>query len=290
MKTIAITLGDVAGIGPEIVRKALQSGKLDSRFRYKILLENLAPKVLPGKISKSAGQFVLTSLEAGVIGCLQGDYTALVTAPVHKAGLKQIGFRFPGQTEWLAHRTHTKSFSMMLVSDLLRVALVTIHVPLKKVSSLLTPSSIYQTIHLTYQGLVRLGIRRPRIFVAALNPHGGVREEQGFEEKRIIVPAIDRAQRDFGKSISGPYSPDHVFWLALQGKADAVVCMYHDQGLIPLKTLAFDRGVNFTLGLPIIRTSPDHGTAYDIAGKNKANCQSMIEAINLAVRLSLKSG
>ena len=230
MKPIAITLGDVAGIGPEVIRKALKSKKLNSRFKYEVILADKIPKIKPGKISLTASRFALDSLKEGVAGCLQGNYAALVTGPVNKAGLKLAGFRFPGQTEWLAHRTKIKKFAMMLVGGQLRVSLVTIHVPLKKVSALLTQSKIMTTIQLTYEGLQRLGIHKPRILVAALNPHGGVAAEQGDEESKIIVPAVCQSQKLFGKNITGPYSPDHVFWLAQNGQADAVVCMYHDQG------------------------------------------------------------
>jgi len=290
MKTIAITLGDVAGIGPEVVRKALRSGKLDRRFRYHVLFQDEMPRVKRGRLSREAARFARRSLEAGVAGCLGGDFAALVTAPVSKAGLKLAGFPFPGQTEFLAHRTRTRRFAMMLTGGGLRVTLATIHVPVRKVSGLLSRVLILEKIELTHAMLKRLGIRKPRIAVAGLNPHGGVAEEQGGEERRIILPAVRAAVKKFGKSITGPHSPDHVFWLAKRGGTDAVVCMYHDQGLIPLKMLAFDSGVNVTLGLPIIRTSPDHGTAYDIAGKNRANPQSMIEAIRLAARLALSRG
>src|SRR5262249_22063528 len=147
---------------------------------------------------------------------------------------------------------------------------------------------IVEKIGLTHAALRRLGVRSPRIAVAGLNPHGGVPEERGREERDIILPAVRAAARRWGRRITGPHSPDHVFWLARNGGADAVVCMYHDQGLVPLKMLAFDSGVNVTLGLPFVRTSPDHGTAYDIAGKNRANPQSMIEAINLAANLVIR--
>ena len=271
-----------------MVRKALRSRVLNPHFRYEILLADHAPRVAPGRISKTAAGFALDSLKAGVAGCLRGYYAALVTAPVNKAGLQQTGFRFPGQTEWLAHQTGARKFTMLLVSDRLRVALATIHAPVRHVASLLSRAAIRNTIELTHHWLLKFGIRRPRILVAALNPHGGVAGEQGIEEIKIIAPAVRQARKCWGSGITGPYSPDYIFWLAYQGRADAVVCMYHDQGLIPLKMLAFDRGVNVTLGLPIIRTSPDHGTAYDIAGENKASARSMIEAINLAARLSRK--
>ncbi len=288
MLPIAITLGDVAGIGPEVVRKALRSGKLDRRFHYEVILGERAPRVTPGNVSRTAALFALESLEAATDGCLRGDYAALVTGPVHKAGLKLAGFHFPGQTEWLAHRTCTRRFAMMLTGGNLRVTLVTTHLPLRLVSGQLTRARVRDTIGLTHEWLLKFGIRKPRILVAALNPHGGVPAEEGREERTIIRPAVHDAQERWGGGIDGPFSPDHVFWMAHHGKADAVVCMYHDQGLIPLKMLAFEKGVNLTLGLPIIRTSPDHGTAYDIAGKNKANPESMIEAINLAAKLATR--
>lgn len=287
-KTIAITLGDVAGIGPEVVRKALRSGKLDRRFRYEIVLENSVPKVKPGDSSKTSAFFAWTSLESAVSECLRGRYAAVVTGPVCKSSLQSIGFKFPGQTEWLAFRTQTKKFAMMLVGGKLRVSLVTIHEPLRHVSSLLTKEKLLTTIELTHRWLCKFGIKNPRIFVAALNPHGGVLSEAGHEEKMIIAPAVKQAQKKFGNRISGPLSADHLFWAAHRGGADAVICMYHDQGLIPLKMIAFDSGVNVTLGLPIIRTSPDHGTAFDIAGKNKATPHSMIAAINLAAKLAAR--
>jgi 4-hydroxythreonine-4-phosphate dehydrogenase len=288
MKTIAITLGDVAGIGPEVVRKALRSGKLDRRFHYEVVLENSMPKVKPGKSSRVSAFFAWTSLESALSGCLQRRYSAVVTGPVSKASLQSIGFTFPGQTEWLAFRTQTEKFAMMLVGGSLRVSLVTIHEPLRNVSSLLTQQKIFTTIELTHRWLLRFGIKKPRIFVAALNPHGGVPSEAGREEKRAIAPAVKQARKKWGNQITGPLSADYLFWAAHQGEADAVICMYHDQGLIPLKMLAFDSGVNLTLGLPIIRTSPDHGTAFDIAGKNKANPESMIAAINLAAKLAAR--
>lgn len=283
---IAITIGDPAGIGPEVVRKALRLRRLDRRFRYEIVLADRMPRVTPGRASLTGARFALDALEAGVQGCLDGRFAALVTGPVNKAGLRLAGFRFPGQTEWLAHRTRTRRFAMMLVGGDLRVALVTTHVPLRRVSALLTRENILEVIGLTHAWLVKFGIRRPRVLVAALNPHGGVPDEAGREEREVIAPAIRAARRKWGVGISGPHTPDHVFRTAREGGGDAVVCMYHDQGLIPLKMLEFERGVNLTLGLPIIRTSPDHGTAYAIAGKNRANPSSMIEAIKLAGRLA----
>lgn len=289
-RIIAITPGDPSGIGPEVVRKALRSGKLDRRFRYEVVLGDEIPRVAPGRPSRLGARFALRALEAGVAGCLEQRYAALVTGPVNKAALKAAGFRFPGQTEWLAARTGAKAFAMMLVGGPLRVTLVTIHVPLREVPRLLTRHKVCEAIRLTRDGLRRLGIARPKIAVAALNPHGGAAGEEGVEERRILAPAVRAARRELGGEVTGPHSPDAIFRDAWRGKVDAVVCMYHDQGLIPLKTVAFDQGVNLTLGLPIVRTSPDHGTAYALAGKNRADPGSLIAAIRLAARLSARRG
>lgn len=282
---IGITLGDVAGIGPEVVEKALLSGKLSDQYLYRVIGHESAPQVLPGKISRPAAQFARESLEEGVREALTGEIAALVTAPVNKTGMKQAGFEFPGQTEFLAALTGTKKFAMMLVGGKLRVALVTTHVPVKDVSKLLRVEKIAGVIELTAHFCLSSGIRNPKIGVLGLNPHAG---EIGDEEKKLIVPAIARARKILSSKpvrIAGPLSADTAFYYALSGRYDAMVCMYHDQGLIPLKMLAFDTGVNLTLGLPIIRTSPDHGTAYDIAGKDLAHPESMISAINMACEL-----
>ncbi|NUN93661.1 MAG: 4-hydroxythreonine-4-phosphate dehydrogenase PdxA [Verrucomicrobiae bacterium] len=289
-RIIAITLGDPSGIGPEVVRKALRSGKLDRRFRYEVVLGSEIPRVAPGRPSRLGARFALRALEAGVAGCLDGRYAALVTGPVNKAALKAAGFRFPGQTEWLAARTGAKAFAMMLVGGRLRVALVTIHTPLRDVPRLLSRRKVRETIRLAHAALRRFGIRQPKIAVAALNPHGGAAGEEGIEERRIVAPAVRDARRRLGGEITGPHTPDAIFRDAWRGKVDAVVCMYHDQGLIPLKMVAFDQGVNLTLGLPIVRTSPDHGTAYALAGKNRADPGSLIAAIRLAAKLSARGG
>lgn len=279
---IGITLGDVAGIGPEVVRKALKSRKLDRRFEYEVILESSAPHVRMGKINDEASLFAMGCLMVGVTRAMSGDYAALVTGPVNKSGLKRVGFAYPGQTEFLAAMTRTREFAMMLSGDRLKVVLVTIHEPIRKVSDLLTPDGIGRVIKLTSSFLHKSGIAHPRIAVAGLNPHAG---EFGDEERKIIAPAIKSVARNCrSDQISGPHSPDAIFYRAAQGEYDAVVCMYHDQGLIPLKLLCFDSGVNTTLGLPFIRTSPDHGTAYDIAGRGMANPSSMIAAINFAAQ------
>ncbi len=284
---IGITLGDVAGIGPEVVCKALACGKLPFDFDYEVVLNSAAPRVHPGRPSLSAARFSMASLQAGIDGIRNGRFCALVTGPVNKTGLARAGFRHPGQTEWLAAKTGTKRFAMMLVCDRLRVSLVSTHLSLARAVRAVRAGRILEVARLTREFLLRIGIRRPKIAVAGLNPHAGENGIIGREDMRIILPAVRRMRRRRWR-VSGPISPDTVFHQAAHGAYDAVVCMYHDQGLIPLKLLAFDSGVNVTLGLPFPRTSPDHGTAYDIAGKNVANPGSMIEAVKLACVLAKK--
>ena len=263
---IGITLGDVAGIGPEIVAKALRSGKLDKSFDYEVI----------GNARTKRRQDAYDWLVVGAQRCLWGDLAALVTAPV----TKELVAPFPGQTELLADIAGTKNFAMMLVGGPLRVALVTIHKPLARVPGLITGRRIRNVINLTEDFCHRLGIKRPRIGVAGLNPHAGEGGLLGTEERRIIAPAIKRTRA------TGPWPADTLFHKAYRGEFDAVVAMYHDQGLAPLKMVAFDTGVNLTLGLPFVRTSPDHGTACDIVGKGIAKPDSMTAAINLAAKLS----
>lgn len=267
-RRIGITLGDVAGIGPEIVTKALASRQLDPRFDYEVI----------GTPNTKRAADAADWIASGVKRCLAGDLVALVTAPVNK----KIVAPWPGQTELLASLSKTGKFAMMLVGGPLRVALVTTHAPLRAVPKLITGRRIRDVIELTEDFCRRIGIKRPRIGVAGLNPHAGEGGMFGDEERRIIAPAIKRTRA------VGPLPADTLFHKAYRGEFDAVVAMYHDQGLVPLKMIAFDTGVNLTLGLPFVRTSPDHGTAYDIAGKNLARPDSMIAAINLAARLASK--
>ena len=268
---IGITLGDPAGIGPEIVAKALASGQLDRHFDYEVIGDPRTNR------RADAADWVM----AGARRCLAGELAALVTGPV----TKELVAPWPGQTEMLAHLSRTKKFAMMLVGGPLRVALVTIHVPLARVPKLITARKILEVTELSHALCRRLGIARPRIGVAALNPHAGESGRFGTEEKRIIAPAVRRADRQLG-GVTGPWPADTLFHKAYHGGFDAVVAMYHDQGLAPLKMIAFDQGVNLTLGLPFVRTSPDHGTAFDIAGQGIARPDSLIAAINLAARLA----
>jgi 4-hydroxythreonine-4-phosphate dehydrogenase len=274
---IGITLGDPAGIGPEVVAKALASGKLSKQFDYEVL----------GDARTRRRADAVDWVVQGARRCLAGELDALVTAPLSKQLLRDAGYRFAGHTELLAHLSGTKKFAMMLVGGPLRVALVTIHVPLARVPRLLSAAKILNVIELSHQACRQFGIRRPKIGVAGLNPHAGEDGLLGGEERRLIAPAVRRAVRK-GLDVTGPWPADTLFHQAYHGRFDAVVAMYHDQGLAPLKMIAFDTGVNLTLGLPFVRTSPDHGTAFDIAGKGKARPDSMIAAINLAARLAGK--
>jgi 4-hydroxythreonine-4-phosphate dehydrogenase len=274
---IGITLGDPASIGPEVVAKALKSGRLSRRFDYEVIGNPRA------KRRADAADWVVE----GAKRCLAGDLAALATAPITKELLHRAGYPFTGQTELLADLSRTKRFAMMLAGGPLRVALVTTHAPLRDVAKLITGRKIAEVIELSDQICRRFGVRRPRIAVAGLNPHAGEGGLLGDEERRIIGPAVKRAARR-GITVSGPYSADTLFHRAAHGEFDAVVAMYHDQGLAPFKLIAFDSGVNLTLGLPFIRTSPDHGTAPDIAGKGIARPEGMIAAINMAAHLATK--
>jgi 4-hydroxythreonine-4-phosphate dehydrogenase len=272
---IGITLGDPAGIGPEVVAKALKSGRLDRRFDYEVIGN---PRT---KRRADAADWVVE----GAKRCLEGELAALATAPITKELLHRAGYPFVGQTELLAHLSRTKRFAMMLTGGPLRVALVTIHAPLRDVPKLIRTRKIVEVIELSDEICRRFGIRRPRIAVAGLNPHAGEGGLLGDEEQRVIAPAVKRAARS-GIVVNGPHSADTLFYRAAHGQFDAVVAMYHDQGLAPLKLIAFDDGVNLTLGLPFVRTSPDHGTAPDIAGKGIARPNGMIAAINMAAKLA----
>ena len=283
MTTIGITLGDAAGIGPEIVRAALASGKLDADFAYRVIGD--APDCEPGQPTPDTSRAAFVSLEESTRLALAGGIAAVVTAPVSKARMHDAGFHFPGQTEFFADRCGMENFAMCLTGGTLTVALVTAHLPLREVSDALRKTEIVRVGNLLADFLaLRLG-REPRIAVAGLNPHAGESGDLGREEIEVIAPAVGELQSAI---FTGPFSPDTVFHRAAQGEFDGVLCMYHDQGLIPLKLHAFDAGVNVTLGLPFPRTSPDHGTAFEIAGKNLARPDSMISAINLAAELARK--
>ncbi len=320
---IGITMGDPAGIGPEILINALSDPKISGICRPVVIgdkivlnkaIERLkAPLTLlsidhPDEFSNIAhgvnliqascldpgatlanpptaetGKAMETYIIKAVDLARTGKIQAMVTCPITKTGLKAAGSRFHGHTELIAHRTRSHNFAMMMAGRQLKVVLATIHIPLARVSETLTIDGILRVIDLTCDALInRFGIPRPRLAVAGLNPHAGEASMFGEEEETLICPAVAAARKK-GYEIQGPLPPDTVFHHAVQGKFDAVVCMYHDQGLIPFKLIHFEDGVNTTLGLPIIRTSVDHGTAYDIAWTGKADPTSLKEAIKMAV-------
>src|SRR5437762_11963847 len=292
---IGITLGDCAGIGPEIVDLALKSGRVPDSIEYVVI--GRQPNCKAGKPTSETARAAAAALEEAVTLARRGEFDAIVTGPVHKARMYEVGFRFPGQTEFFAERYGMKNFATCLTGGKLTVALVTAHLPLREVQRALKHSAIVRVGLLLAEFLSRHSsakgdraspvIRAPRIAVAGLNPHAGESGKLGLEEIEIIAPAIEELNSsvvtDYSSLVfTGPISPDTVFHRAIEGEFDAVLCMYHDQGLIPLKLHAFHSGVNVTLGLPFPRTSPDHGTAFEIAGKGIARPDSMIAAINLA--------
>lgn len=317
-------MGESGGIGPEVIVKALHRADIrkcctpfvigDAEImRNAVKLTGLPVKIKPisslsqlkpakGRIevldikcnspfikgvpSKNAGRAVVGYIREAVSLALKNEVSAIVTAPISKESLKMAGYKWPGHTELLAGLTKTKDFAMMFVSDRLKVILTTIHIPLKDVPGKINQTVTLKTIRLAKKGAGMLGIKNAGIAVAGLNPHAGESGIIGREEIMSITPAIKMAVKE-GINVSGPYPPDVIFHKAYNGDFDLVVCMYHDQGLIPFKMLAFDTGVNVTVGLPIIRTSPDHGTGFDIAWKNKAKPSSMIEAIKLASKMEL---
>jgi 4-hydroxythreonine-4-phosphate dehydrogenase len=322
---IAISLGDVTGIGPEVTLKALAAEAPQDETRYLLIgdsghvaalyeqlglhwplqpfsefnaqgrffLHNPLSEPLPPKLeagSPAAARAAVAWLADGAQRCLNHEADALVTAPVNKEAILRSGQPFIGQTEFLSHLAGTNRTVMMLLGDddrgrWLRVALATTHVPLKLVSEQLRAEKIQLAIEMASRACQDLALPRRRIGVCGLNPHAGEGGEFGREEIDLIRPAVEAMQRK-GLDVVGPLACDTLFHQAYRGDFDAVVAMYHDQGLGPLKMVAFENGVNWTLGLPFIRTSPDHGTAYDIAGQGKANPSSMRAAIRLAKRLA----
>jgi 4-hydroxythreonine-4-phosphate dehydrogenase len=280
---IGITIGDPAGIGPEIVRAALASGRLPGNAEYSVI--GPAVDCSLGQPTNETARAALTALEEAIVLARSGEIHGVVTGPIHKARMYAIGFPFPGQTEFFAERCGTTNFAMLLTGGKLTVALVTTHIPLRDVPAALSKDEIVR-VGLLLEGFLRQrNIREPRIAVAGLNPHAGESGALGREEIEIIAPAVAELNSR-SPHFAGPFSPDTLFHHAANGDWDGVLCMYHDQGLIPLKLHAFHEGVNVTLGLPFPRTSPDHGTAFEIAGKGIARPDSMIAAITLAVELA----
>jgi 4-hydroxythreonine-4-phosphate dehydrogenase len=287
---IGITLGDQAGIGPEVVRAALASGHLPTDAKYSVIGPTVDCSL--GQPTAKTAEAAFAALEEAAQLGFRGEIDAVVTGPINKARMYEIGFKFPGQTEFFAERCGTKNFAMLLTGGKLTIALVTVHLPFREIVATLKTEEIVRVGLLLHDFLRRRGIDKPRIAVAGLNPHAGESGALGREEIEIIGPAIEQLQSAIGNRqsaiIAGPFSPDTIFHHAADGDWDAVLCMYHDQGLIPLKLHAFHEGVNVTLGLPFPRTSPDHGTAFEIAGKNIARPDSTIAAIRLAVELARK--
>ena len=278
---LGITVGDPAGIGPEIIRACLADPQLPAACAYRVI--GRSEGFEPGKPDLASARASWDALKEAAGLLESGEIAGVVTGPVSKVGLHSAGFPFPGQTEFFAARSGTDSYAMCLTGNSLTVGLVTIHVALRDVPRLLKKEEIVRTGKLLAGFVRRRTGRDSRIAVAGLNPHAGEAGLFGSEETEIIAPAVEELARD--GNFSGPHSPDTVFHRASQGEFDAVLSMYHDQGLIPLKLLAFDSGVNVTLGLPYPRTSPDHGTGFDIAGKGRANHASMLAAIKLAAEL-----
>jgi 4-hydroxythreonine-4-phosphate dehydrogenase len=286
---VAITVGDPSGIGPEIARKAAAaSGVLDACTPVIYAPEDVEAFV-PGQVSAEAGRAAYDTIVRAVEDARAGRVDAVATAPISKLAFAQAGLPWRGHTDLLAHLCGVDHVVMMFHASALKVALITVHVPLADVPRLLTPDAVTSTIELVARELPRFGIARPRLALAGLNPHAGEDGVLGVEDGRVLAPAV-AACRARGIDVVGPVPGDTVFVRASRGEFDAVVACYHDQGLIPVKLLAFGTAVNVTLGLPIVRTSVDHGTAFDIAGQDKADPGSMIEAVLLAAKLAGRRG
>jgi 4-hydroxythreonine-4-phosphate dehydrogenase len=284
---IAITAGDPSGIGPEIAARAAADPavrELCEPIVYGPPPEQVFP---PGVLSADAGRAAHDAIVRAVDDARRGAVDAVATAPINKQALRLAGMPWTGHTDLLAHLTGAQQVAMMFHSEPLRVVLMTVHVALSEVPRLLTRALVESTIDLTARELPRFGVGSPRIAVAGLNPHAGEHGLFGSEEQAVITPAVE-ASRQRGVDVSGPFPADTIFVRAARGEFDVVVACYHDQGLIPVKLAAFGRAVNVTLGLPIIRTSVDHGTAFDIAGKSIADAGSMIEAVKLAATLAVR--
>ena len=282
---IGITVGDPAGIGPEIARKAADDARVRDVCEPVLYGPPAGSRFTPGELSAEAGRAAYDAICAAVRDAQAGTIAAIATAPINKLAFSRAGLPWKGHTDLLGHLTGSPRVAMMFWSEPLKVVLATVHVPLSQVPAVLTREVMDGTIDLTSQGLPRFGIPRPRLAVAGLNPHAGEEGLLGDEERAVIRPAVDAA-RARGIQIEGPLPGDTVFVRATKGEFDAVIACYHDQGLIPVKLLAFGHSVNVTLGLPIIRTSVDHGTAFDIAGTGVADPTSLIEATLLAGRLA----
>ena len=288
---IALTVGDPAGIGPEIAAKAAADPRVRDVCEPVLYGPPAGTRFEPGILSADAGRAAYEAICTATRDALAGIVSAVATAPVSKLALARAGFPWKGHTDLLAHLTGSPRVAMMFWSEPLRVVLVTVHVPLADVPRLLTRELVDEVIDLTAREMPRFsgGSDGTRMALAGLNPHAGEEGLMGDEDQRVLRPAVEAAQAR-GVSIDGPFPGDTVFVRASRGEFDVVIACYHDQGLIPVKLLAFGRAVNVTLGLPIIRTSVDHGTAFDIAGKGVADPSSMVEATLLAAKLAAWAG
>jgi 4-hydroxythreonine-4-phosphate dehydrogenase len=280
---IAITEGDPAGIGPEIAAKASRDPRV--RAVCEPVIYGSDVRITPGELSAESGCAAYDTIVRAVRDAQAGVIHAIATAPINKEALALAGLPWRGHTEMLAELTNAPRVAMMFWSEKLRVVLATIHIPLASVPAALTVQSVFDIVELTHRELPRFGIARPRLALAGLNPHAGEHGVLGQEETDVLEPAVARGNAA-GINISGPYPGDTIFLRAVRGEFDAVIACYHDQGLIPIKMVAFGEAVNVTLGLPIIRTSVDHGTAFDIAGKDMADPESMVQAVLLAAKLA----
>ena len=286
---VAITSGDPAGIGPQIAQRAAEDPRVIAACEPRIYGPAGDVRFVPGVLSAEAGRAAYETICSAVRDALDGRVSAIATAPINKLAFSRAGLPWKGHTDLLAHLTHASRAAMMFWSEPLRVVLATVHVPLSAVPALLTRDLLRDIVDLTARELPRFGIARPRLALAGLNPHAGEDGLLGSEDEAVLRPAVRDAQ-ERGIDIEGPFPGDTIFGRAARGEFDAVIACYHDQGLIPVKLLAFGRSVNVTLGLPIVRTSVDHGTAFDIAGKGVADPSSMVEAVLLAARLSKPQG
>jgi len=284
---IGITVGDPAGIGPEIAVTAAGDPRVLEVCEPRLYGPHgkAAAAFTLGRVSAEAGLAAYDAIVAAVADAKAGAIDAIATAPINKEAFALASLPWKGHTDLLAHLTGTPRVAMMFYAAELRVVLATIHVPLADVARLLTRDLVDFIIDLTARELPRFGYPRPRLALAGLNPHAGEHGVIGEEDEAVLRPAVEAA-RGRGVDISGPWPGDTVFGRAARGEFDAVIACYHDQGLIPVKLLAFGRAVNVTLGLPIVRTSVDHGTAFDIAGKGIADASSLVEAIRLAAKLA----
>lgn len=300
-KPILITMGEPAGVGPEVALAAFDhfggcigkrplklvgDASIFASHNQALIPTKARAARNPGQPNPGNAAAVTEAIEIAVAACLKGEAGAVVTAPIHKAVLNAAGFAFPGHTEFLAHLTGTRRAVMMLASDQLRVVPLTIHMPIADVPGAIDKVAVFETAEIILTALAHdFGIPNPRLAVAGLNPHAGEEGVLGGEDAAIVAPAIE-ALRARGFSVRGPLSADTLFHEEARKTYDAALCMYHDQALIPIKTLSFWDGVNVTLGLPIVRTSPDHGTAFDIAGMGKADARSMIAAVTMAASMA----